>query len=255
VNDLPLRAYVPAELLKLIPRVEPSVPVCGYDAAFTPPGISGEDEEDEETDAENEEDGEEEVEEDSHYPDESHDDAKSVYRAIERLASMNSRPRLQSRAFVRRQDIQRKQYREDGNDSENGYAERFLDLFRSFRAGLARAIMLHGESPWRLMVVGALIILAFGLAYPVGGVLTAEGWLMPVEPDGELAEPLTYTWSWETLENLKESLYFSTLTFTTLGFGDFQPEGFGQVLTMLNTGLGALTVALLVWVLGRRAAR
>ena len=168
---------------------------------------------------------------------------------------MNSRPRLQSRAFVRRQDIQRKQYSEDGWDSENGYLGSFLDLFRSFRAGLARAIMLHGESPWRLVVVGASIILAFGLLYPVGGVLTAEGWLRPVSAGGEVGDYLTYSWSWETLGDLKESLYFSTLTFTTLGFGDFKPNGFGQVLTMLNTGLGALTVALLVWVLGRRAAR
>jgi hypothetical protein len=125
----------------------------------------------------------------------------------------------------------------------------FLDLFRSLRAGLARAIMLHGESPWRLIGVGALIIIVFDLLYPAGD------WLRPVSPGGEVGNYLTYSWGWESLRGLKESLYFSTLTFMTLGFGDFQPNGFGQILTMLNTGLGALTVALLVWVLGCRAAR
>lgn len=55
---------------------------------------------------------------------------------------------------------------------------------------------------------------------------------------------------------LWESLYYSTLTFTALGFGDFRPVGtLGQLLTVLETASGALLLALLVFVLGRRAAR
>lgn len=53
-----------------------------------------------------------------------------------------------------------------------------------------------------------------------------------------------------------ESIYYSTLTFTALEFGDFRPMGgIGQLLTILETATGALLLALLVFVLGRRAAR
>jgi hypothetical protein len=47
------------------------------------------------------------------------------------------------------------------------------------------------------------------------------------------------------------------LTFTALGFGDLQPVGFGRVSTAIETSLGAVLLAFLVFVfiLGRRAAR
>lgn len=76
------------------------------------------------------------------------------------------------------------------------------------------------------------------------------GWL---QPTGDA--PLTYPRIVETPELYFESLYFSTLTFTTLGMGDYEPLGFGQVLATANTAFGAILVALLVFVLGRRAAR
>jgi hypothetical protein len=52
-----------------------------------------------------------------------------------------------------------------------------------------------------------------------------------------------------------QGVYYSTLTFTTLGFGDFRPLGIGQALTTVETALGTILIALLVFMLGRRAAR
>lgn len=47
--------------------------------------------------------------------------------------------------------------------------------------------------------------------------------------------------------------YFSAVTFTTLGYGDIQPaSGAAQLLATVESFVGALLMALLVFVLGRR---
>ena len=49
---------------------------------------------------------------------------------------------------------------------------------------------------------------------------------------------------------------FVLLAFTVLLFCDFRPiDAFGQMFTVIETSFGALLLALLVFVLGRRAAR
>lgn len=46
------------------------------------------------------------------------------------------------------------------------------------------------------------------------------------------------TWSWKLA---KESFYFSTVTFTTLGYGDISPVGFGRLIAMLLV-IGGLSI-------------
>lgn len=172
------------------------------------------------------------------------DKAKSVYRALEELAGKAARPRLQSQCFVRRQDLQKDGYKQEAKEAES-WQERLIAGARYSRANVARGTLLYGESPWRIIGGSIGFIFLVALLYPLGE------WLRPVG-----GEPITYSrilggeWSL-----LFESLYFSTLTFTTLGMGDYEPMGFGQVLATLNTALGAVLIALLVFVLGRRAAR
>jgi len=122
------------------------------------------------------------------------------------------------------------------------------------RAKMARATLLYGESPWRVIGWSLSIILGFALLFPLGGWMKPEG-----------GEPISYA-QISTGEGIAEavggffsilgdSVYYSTLTFTALGFGDFNPVGFGRALTTIETGLGAVLLALLVFILGRRAAR
>jgi len=170
--------------------------------------------------------------------------AKSVYRSLEELADKAVRPRLQSQCFVRRQDLQKDEYKRDGKKADS-WQERLIAGARYSRAKLARETLLYGESPWRIAggSVGCIIFAA--LLYPLGE------WLQPVG-----GEPITYSRIFGGEPGLfLESLYFSTLTFTTLGMGDYEPMGVGQVLATLNTAFGAVLIALLVFVLGRRAAR
>jgi len=171
------------------------------------------------------------------------DKAKSVYQALEELARKSAQSELQSECFIRRQDVQKRGYKTKAQNS----ATRQIKLIagaRYCRAKVARVTLLYGESPWRVVIGSAGFILFIALLYPFGE------WLRPVG-----SEPITYAQIYENPELFLELLYFSTLTFTTLGMGDYEPIGFGQVLATVNTAFGAILIALLVFVLGRRAAR
>lgn len=57
---------------------------------------------------------------------------------------------------------------------------------------------------------------------------------------------------WWLVHVLLRSLYFSLVTFTTLGYGDIQPIGmWARILAGIEAGLGSLLAALLVFVLAR----
>ncbi|MBB6645640.1 pentapeptide repeat-containing protein [Halobellus ruber] len=172
------------------------------------------------------------------------DKAKSVYRALEELGGKHARPRLQARSFVRRQDLQKQDYRDDATADDAALEERLIAGARWSRAKVARATLLYGESPWRVIAWSFGIIFSFALLYPLGG------WMKPTDGD-----PITYAQIASNPVEILNAVYYSTLTYTALGFGDFQPVGLGRLLTTLETGLGAVMLALLVFILGRRAAR
>lgn len=186
------------------------------------------------------------------------DKAKSVYRALEELGGKFARSRLQARSFVRRQDINKNEYKQvmlageedDHDDGEEdpthrpSLEERFIAGARYSRAKIARVTLLYGESPWRVMTWSVGFILSFALLYPL------EGWIKATN-----GSAIIYGQFPPSLHTIGDSLYYSTLTYTALGFGDFQPVGLGRVLTTLETGFGAVMLALLVFILGRRAAR
>ncbi|GAI81392.1 unnamed protein product, partial [marine sediment metagenome] len=50
-----------------------------------------------------------------------------------------------------------------------------------------------------------------------------------------------------------DCIYFSTITFTTLGYGDFRPlEGWGRILAGSEAFIGAFMMALFVYTFARR---
>ena len=55
------------------------------------------------------------------------------------------------------------------------------------------------------------------------------------------------------IKNFPNSLYFSLITFTTLGYGDFRPlEGCGRILAGSEAFIGAFMMALFVYTFARR---
>jgi hypothetical protein len=94
----------------------------------------------------------------------------------------------------------------------------------------------YGEK-WRNVILFALtIILSFAIAYYSLGAITADS-------------------SSGHAPNFWECLYFSVVTFTTLGYGDYRPLAQFQLLAVTEAFIGAFTIALFVLVFGRKVMR
>jgi uncharacterized protein YjbI with pentapeptide repeats len=153
------------------------------------------------------------------------------YQKLQFLAESNSRSDLASRSFVRRKDILRR------SEANQGRWRAWL------RSVVLCLTMRYGESPIRVLGTALLVVLGGSLLYPIG---------LVERPNGEF---LRYTLSWELLPTLGDSVYFSLLTFTTLGYGSFQPRGLGKLVAVGEATLGLVLFAIFVFVVGRRAAK
>jgi voltage-gated potassium channel Kch len=107
--------------------------------------------------------------------------------------------------------------------------------------------MLYGTSPWRVIGSSAVLILLCALLYPTTGGIQETGAeqaiTYTVEEPTNTATPVLVT-------VFLKSLYFSVVTFATLGFGDISPVGsLARFLAGMESLLGSLLLALLVYVL------
>ncbi len=168
--------------------------------------------------------------------------AKSMYRALEEIGNRAARARLQARCFVRRQDLQTHEYRTAASGPEHSLEQRVIAGARWSRAKIARATILYGESPWRVFGATAVVVLLCALLYPIAGIRTG-------------GTVVSYGTTETVIGTLFDSLYFSVVTFTTLGYGDVQPIAFSRVVATVETIAGSALLALLVFVFGRRATR
>jgi len=152
--------------------------------------------------------------------------AADTYQTIELLARDNALPSLQSQMYVSRQDVQRKRYWHKREYVEWAFAR------------ISRIVFKYGESLARIIFWAVLTIAAYAAIYTQFDLI--------VDTDGGFVDdPI-------------DAIYFGTLTFTTLGFGDFQPSPASEIARILVTSqaaLGAILIAIFVFVLGRRAAR
>jgi hypothetical protein len=100
-----------------------------------------------------------------------------------------------------------------------------------------RLLFGYGERPVRVLIASALVIVlcAFFYSQP-GSLIYRDG---PTEP------------------SFLQGLYFSTITFTTLGYGDFYPSahGFCRQLAMAEAISGGFLMALFVVCLAKRFSR
>lgn len=179
-------------------------------------------------------------------------EAKRVYKALEELAGRTGRPRLQRQCFVRRQDLQREEYWRDARQADTVEAT-FVAGFQWLRAKTSELVMLYGESPWRILATSAVIMVLFGLFYSIAGgiTVTTRSASHAFDVPRSISVPIP-----APVETLLMNLYFSVVTFTTLGYGDIQPSNAAtQALAGFESLLGSALIALLVFVLGRRATR
>ena len=144
-------------------------------------------------------------------------------------------------------DIQEKHARRKRALAEQNY---WLWLKRAF----SRWVLGYGERIRNVIGTSAVIMVVFGWLYSVvGGVEVAQEQL----PTSSLADAPTFSVSVpQWAGTLWDNLYFSIVTFSTLGYGDIQPANrFTQALASVESLIGALLIAYLVFVLGRRTVR
>ena len=151
------------------------------------------------------------------------DAAASEYLQLRSVARNSSLPSLGRSFFVKAKHCQRRSHS--------------ITSPARWRAGATRWLMRYGEGPTHVLGWAFIAIVAFVPLYMVtDGISTTEG----VIPGSR--------------EHLLEYVYFSVVTFSTLGYGDFTPAGdTARLLAMLQAIVGSILIALFIFTLGRRA--
>lgn len=161
-----------------------------------------------------------------------------IYRELEHLYEDNAMPERGRAYYLRGQDLRRRYAWLDGT-----YA-------RALFLEASRWVTLYGTSPWRILAASAALIVGSAVLYPLtGGIREVAGDSVITYriADPEVS-PTTYM-----IEVFFKSLYFSVVTFSSLGYGDIQPVGgYARLIASVETLLGTLLMALLIFVLTRR---
>ena len=123
------------------------------------------------------------------------------------------------------------------------------------RKAFSRWVLGYGLRIWPIIGVMLLVIGVWTLLYPIPGIADRSLAASPTETGIVAYETLPPSLSMETIETLRRSLYFSTITFSTLGYADVAPVRWGRELATVESFVGALLMAYFVSVLSRRAIR
>nr|WP_298174077.1 ion channel [uncultured Pseudomonas sp.] len=103
----------------------------------------------------------------------------------------------------------------------------------------------YGEKPLNVVLFSIVLIIICGLLYFLVGVQFAGQTLGLALERGWLAN----------LDDLTDCLYFSVVTFTTLGYGDITPQGLARPIAAFEAFTGSFTMALFVVVFVKKMTR
>jgi hypothetical protein len=118
----------------------------------------------------------------------------------------------------------------------------------SFQRNISKMVDLfcgYGEQPLRVILFSIVLILVFALLYFFAG-LNFSGESLAFDPQASL---------WHNVKIYFTALYFSVVTFTTLGYGDLAPIGIARALAALEAFVGSFTLALFVVVFVKKMTR
>lgn len=118
----------------------------------------------------------------------------------------------------------------------------------SFKRLLSKMIDLfcgYGEAPLRIVGISLLIILCCAVMYTFTG-LKFEGTTHIYDATLPFIDNLNFFLS---------SLYYSVVTFTTLGYGDYTPVGISRLIAAAEAFTGSFTIALFVVVFVKKMTR
>ena len=174
--------------------------------------------------------------------------AKEIYLLLKNNFHSIGRYDDESWAFKKEKDMERK-----GNCH-------FETLHKWLWSCFLNAIYGYGEKPERVIVSAIAIIIIFAFVFMNFGI-DANPQLDTIPKCNILKELFIGVQYGDLLirlkdiswEQIKNCLYFSTITFTTLGYGDFRPlEGWSRIFAGTEAFIGAFMMALLVYTFARR---
>ncbi|MCE0557659.1 MULTISPECIES: ion channel [unclassified Motilimonas] len=103
----------------------------------------------------------------------------------------------------------------------------------------------YGEDPLRVVLFSILLIIVSAIFYFIFGISFA----------GEIVSFNVNHSIMENFISLLECLYYSVVTFTTLGYGDFTPIGLSRGMAAIEAFTGSFTIALFVVVFVKKMTR
>lgn len=103
----------------------------------------------------------------------------------------------------------------------------------------------YGEAPMRIVGISCAIITLCALIYSITG-LNYRGEVVTLSASKSLTENIML---------LLSCLYYSVVTFTTLGYGDFTPVGLSRMIAAIQAFTGSFTLALFVVVFVKKMTR
>lgn len=167
---------------------------------------------------------------------EKYEAATWTYRMLQRVAEDNARRGQMYDYYQLEKDLRRR------------FSWKTKYYTQAIGAEISRWTMGYGYNIWRILGTSALFIIICAISFPLtGGILEADSELVYTLNDPE-TEPTGHI-----LLVFYKSLYFSTITFATLGYGDIQPIGpWARALAAIESLMGGILMALIVVVLFQR---
>ncbi|WP_343818455.1 ion channel [Colwellia asteriadis] len=103
----------------------------------------------------------------------------------------------------------------------------------------------YGEAPLRIIGLSMAIIFVCAIIYAFTG-LSYNGAVQSLSSEQDIQQNINFFFS---------SLYYSVVTFTTLGYGDFTPVGISRAIAAIEAFTGSFTIALFVVVFVKKMTR
>ncbi|MEW6984394.1 ion channel [Colwelliaceae bacterium 6471] len=117
--------------------------------------------------------------------------------------------------------------------------------FKRFSSKMVDLFCGYGEAPLRIVGISIMMILICAVLYAFTG-LNYQGQIQA------FSENLTLM---QNVELFLSCLYYSVVTFTTLGYGDFTPVGISRAIAAIEAFTGSFTIALFVVVFVKKMTR
>jgi uncharacterized protein YjbI with pentapeptide repeats len=210
----------------------------------------------------------------------SFDEAKEIYLLLKNNFHSIGRYEDESWAFKKEKDMERKSYyfnaftrniesKEEKKEEKDQQVKKskvilYSNWMKAKEFGkwlwscFCNAIYGYGEKPQNVIISAIIIILLFSAFFSILGINSPEIIEMKsptlqeiFNGDSEIVSKgilISKTTNYSI-----DCIYFSAITFTTLGYGDFRPlEGWGRILAGSEAFIGAFMMALFVYTFARR---